>query len=205
MIRFKQFIVERSDTQRHAVMAYMRANPPTIGHAKVLDKVFSTAGHHHVVISHTQDNKKNPLSGEEKRDIVRTMYPGQAQSIHTSTKEEPTLMHHAAKLHRAGFKHLTVVAGDDRVGEYHKLLNSYNGKFDDKGNGYKFDSIHVVSSGARDPDAEGTEGMSATKMREAAMKGDEKTFKSGLHPKVQHMAKDLMGKIKERLAPNEAK
>jgi len=199
MKSFKEFITEQNDVNRHAVMTYGRMSPPTIGHAKLLDKVFSIPGHHHVVISHTQDNKKNPLSGEEKRDVVRTMYPEHAQHIHNSTKEEPTLMHHAARLHRAGFKHLTVVAGDDRVGEYHKLLNKYNGKMDERGNGYKFDSIKVVSAGVRDPDAEGAEGMSATKMRDAAKSGDEKSFTEGLHPKVQHMAKELMGKIKDRL------
>ena len=45
---------------------------------------------------------------------------------------------------------------------------------------YYFEDIKVVSAGARDPDAEGAEGMSASKMRAAAAKGDLEAFKKGL-------------------------
>ncbi len=45
---------------------------------------------------------------------------------------------------------------------------------------YNFDNINVLSAGERDPDAEGATGMSASKMRAAAEKGDFTSFKKGL-------------------------
>ena len=42
---------------------------------------------------------------------------------------------------------------------------------------YNFKSIKVISAGDIDPDAEGTAGMSASKMRELVHSGKEKEFK----------------------------
>jgi len=70
-----------------------------------------------------------------------------------------------------------MVAGDDRIAEFQKLLNQYNGKPDKAGNDlYKFDEIQVVSAGQRDPDQEGATGASASKAREFAAKGQEHEF-----------------------------
>ena len=61
---------EAKETGKHAVMAFGRMNPPTTGHLKLIDKVKEVAhkvgGSHHIIVSHTQDSKKNPLSGEQK-------------------------------------------------------------------------------------------------------------------------------------------
>ena len=67
------------------------------------------------------------------------------------------------------------VAGSDRLAQFEELINKYNGQEDY----YNFDSIQVVSAGERDPDAEGAAGMSASKMRAAAVAGDFEAFKSG--------------------------
>ena len=45
---------------------------------------------------------------------------------------------------------------------------------------YAFDNVEVLSSGDRDPDSEGVEGMSASRMRLAASENDFKTFSAGL-------------------------
>ena len=71
-----------------------------------------------------------------------------------------------------------MVVGSDRVQEFQKILDRYNGE--DKAHGfYDYDKIEVVSAGERDPDAEGVEGMSASKMRAAAVEGDFKSFRMG--------------------------
>ena len=44
---------------------------------------------------------------------------------------------------------------------------------------YNFKDIRVVSAGIRDADAEGVEGMSASKMRKAVVDGNFKAFKTG--------------------------
>ena len=54
----------------------------------------------------------------------------------------------------------------------------YNGK-DGKHGFYDFKNIKVISAGERDPDAEGAEGMSASKMRKAAVEGDFQSFRVG--------------------------
>ena len=71
-----------------------------------------------------------------------------------------------------------MVVGSDRVKDFQRILDKYNGE--DKGHGfYDYDKIEVVSAGERDPDAEGVEGMSASKMRAAAVEGDYKSFRMG--------------------------
>ena len=60
---------------------------------------------------------------------------------------------------------------------------------------YNFDNIKVVSAGERDPDAEGATGMSASKMRAAAAKGDLKSFQKGLPRGVN--AADIMKHVRK--------
>ena len=61
---------EEKSQGKHATMAFGRMNPPTTGHLKLIDKVKEVAhkvgGSHHVIVSHTQDSKKNPLSSAKK-------------------------------------------------------------------------------------------------------------------------------------------
>jgi cytidyltransferase-like protein len=198
MKTFKQLIESllHPDT---AVLTYGRMNPPTIGHAKLIDHVLKQTGHHHIVVSHSQDTKKNPLSGEEKVDLLKKMYPKHHESFHSSDSEHPTIFHHAALLHKQGFKHLHVVVGSDRVDEFKKSLTKYNGKFNKDGQGYDFKSIKVSSAGDRDPDGEGVEGMSASKMREHALNGRHEEFRAGLHPALHTVAHEIMHKIKSRM------
>ena len=76
-----------------------------------------------------------------------------------------------------GRTRVIMVAGDDRVMEFQKFLNQYNGNPDQQGNiQYKFDDIQVVSAGQRDPDADDIAGVSASKAREWALKGQEHEF-----------------------------
>lgn len=199
---FKQFLNEQ--TEKHAVLAFGRMNPPTTGHAKLVDKVKEVAkkvgGSHHVVLSHSQDEKKNPLSAEQKLKHAHRFFPD--TNLSTSDKEHPTFLQHAAKLHKAGATHLHMIAGSDRVGEYEKKLAQYNGTH--KGALYNFKHIKVHSAGERDPDAEGTEGMSASKMREHAKNNNLKDFKKGIPSHVSHEhAKELMHDVRKGMSIKE--
>lgn len=193
-----QSIVEAKE--HHTVLAFGRMNPPTTGHAKLVDKVHEVAkkynASHAVVLSHSQDEKKNPLSQEDKIRHAKNFFPN--TTIVGSSKEAPTLFHHAANAYKAGAEHLHVVMGSDRVKEFQDALKKHNGKFDEKGNGYQFKSITVHSAGQRDPDAEGTEGMSASKMREHASKGNFNEFKKGIpsHVSDKH-AKALYNDVRK--------
>jgi predicted kinase len=187
-------------SEKHAVLAYGRMNPPTTGHAKLVDKVHEVAkkhnAHHLVVLSHSQDAKKNPLTAEQKVKHAKRYFPH--TNIKTASKSHPTIFHHAAELHKAGAKHLHVIAGADRTKEFSEHLHKYNGHFDKEGHGYKFKSITVHSAGARDPHAKGTEGMSASKMREHAGKGHFHEFHKGVPSHVSHEhAKELYHDVRK--------
>jgi len=171
-----------------AVAAFGRMNPPTAGHALLVNKVHEVAREHggdaHIRLSHSQDSKKNPLSASQKLKHAKGLFPH--ANLSASSKESPSYLTHAAELHKKGYKHLVMVAGEDRVKQYHDTLHKYNGKFDEHGNGFHFKSIKVVSAGHRDPDAEGTTGISASKMRQHAHNNDYKSFHAGLPVGTSH-------------------
>ena len=195
-MKFREFIAE--NTEKHAVMAFGRMNPPTTGHEVLVHKVKSVAkqvgGSHHIVLSHTQDAAKNPLTPAQKVKHAKRFFPD--TNISLATKDEPNFLTQAAKLHKQGVTHLHMVAGSDRVAEYHKLLHKYNGTHE--GALFNFKKITLHNAGARDPDAEGTSGMSASKMRSYASSGNFKEFKKGIPAHVsEHHAKELFNDVRK--------
>jgi hypothetical protein len=167
----------REDDRATAVFAFGRFNPPTIGHQKLLDKVISMTkqvnGKGYVFLTHTQNNKKDPLTFKEKQDYMKMFYP----QLAIGDAGVKTIIQALQKIQAEGRTRIVMIAGSDRVMEFQKLLNQYNGKPTKAGNvEYKFDSIDVVSAGERDPDQEGASGASASKARELANKGQEHEF-----------------------------
>jgi len=196
---------EAKESGKHAVFTYGRVNPPTTGHLKLIDKVKEVAnkvgGSHQVVVSHSQDSKKNPLSAEQKVKHLKRYSPG--TNVEASTKEHPTFLHHAEKLHKQGVTHLHMVIGSDRVKEMKEKLHQYNGTH--KGALYNFKKITVHSAGQRDPDAEGTEGMSGTKMREHAKNKNFAEFRKGVPAHVSDThAKELMNDTRKGMGLHES-
>jgi len=201
-MNFKDFIQEAKE--KHASMAFMRANPPTTGHSLVVDKAKEVAaahgGTHHVILSHSQDKAKNPLSSQQKLKHAKRFFPDTKLSV--SDKEHPTFLHHAAKLHQQGVTHLHMIAGSDRVKEYKEKLAQYNGTHE--GALYNFKKITVHSAGERDPDAEGTTGISGSKMRGHAAGGNFKEFKKGVPAHVpEHHAKEMFHDVRKGMQVKE--
>ena len=178
MKTYQKFISEkRGDT---VIFTFGRFNPPTVGHEKLITAVQSVAkskgGDFFVYPSHSQDPKKNPLSQPQKIKYMKKMFPKYKRNIVASTGK--TALAIASELYSKGYTNLVMVVGSDRVQEFQRILDRYNGE--DKAHGfYDYDKIEVVSAGERDPDAEGVEGMSASKMRAAAVAGDFKSFRMG--------------------------
>jgi hypothetical protein len=192
MLSFKTFLQEEAK-EKHHTMAFGRMNPITSGHEAVINKLHSVAkehgGTHQLVVSHSQDAKKNPLTAAQKVKHAKRAFPG--TKVKAASKEAPTILHHAAAAHAAGAQHLHVVAGSDRHEEMHKLLHKYNNQKSAHGH-YNFKSITVHSSGHRDPDSEGTEGISASKMREHASSGNKKAFHAGAPSSMSTKHKEEM-------------
>lgn len=178
-----------------AVFTFGRMNPPTAGHEKLINKVHSVAKKHgaqaHIVLSHSHDGNNNPIPQDKKIKYVQQI--NKQVHVHGSSKDAPNFLSQAKKFHDSGHDHLVMVAGSDRVPEYEKILNKYNGHPDH----FNFKSIKVVSAGQRDPDSEGTTGISGTKMRGFAKAGDHTSFKNGLPKALQGQHKEIMSHIRE--------
>ena len=165
------------------VLTFGRMNPPTVGHEKLVKKVVAVAAQAKatpmVFLSHSQDKKKNPLDYEDKIRFARAAFGNVVQASPAKTLID------ILKTLQNKFKELTLVVGSDRVGEFETLLNKYNGRE------FDFAKITVVSAGERDPDAEGVEGMSASKMRAAVQDGDDRKFISGLPQRLKSHGKEV--------------
>lgn len=199
MITYSQLIKEKKDakghgSEKHAVMAFGRMNPPTAGHEEVVKKMHEVAkehgAEHHLVLSHSEDKKKNPLPVDKKVEHAKNAFPG--TNVRGASKDKPTILHHAADLHKAGVQHLHVVAGSDRHQAMHDLLHKYNDGKEHAHGSFKFKSITLHSSGERDPDSEGTAGVSGTKMREHASSGNKKDFHANLPKSMKPEHKDAL-------------
>ena len=202
---FKDFIKE--EKEKRVVFAFGRMNPPTTGHAALVDKVKSEAksqgASHAIVLSHSHDSKKNPLTPQQKLTHAKRFFP--RTNISISSREHPNLLHHLSQLHAAGHQHLTMVAGDDRKGEYEKLIKKYNGKKGPHGF-FHFKTHKVVSSGARDADSDGVEGMSASKMRKHAEENNFKEFRKGIpHHVSDAHAQELFKHVRKGMSIKESR
>jgi|TARA_R110001592_G_scaffold180605_2_gene423049 nicotinic acid mononucleotide adenylyltransferase len=170
----------REDDRSTAVFAFGRFNPPTIGHEKLIQKVQSTAskvnGKAFIFLSHTGGTQKDPIDFTTKLSYLRQHFQSDPKLSFGDVRAN-TIIKVMKVLEQEGRTKVIMIAGDDRVMEFTKLLNQYNGKATKAGNvEYTFDSIQVISAGQRDPDASDITGVSASKAREFAMKGQEHEF-----------------------------
>ena len=182
-------------TKGTLTIAFGRFNPPTIGHQQLMDVAAQAAsqdqdGQYLIFPSRSQDKKKNPLDPDTKIAYMQKFYPNHAGNI-VNDANTKTIFDVLKMAHNNGYAGVRIVGGGDRVKEFEKLSNQYNGQL------YNFDNIEVVSAGERDPDAKGVEGMSASRMRLAAAEGDFKTFRAGLPPEVKPAeAKELFNMLR---------
>ena len=186
---------EVEKTKGTLTIAFGRFNPPTTGHEKLLDSVASSSDEDDYIIvpSRSQDKKKNPLDANMKVSVMQKMFPKHKDKI-VNDDSNRTIFDVLKKAHNDGYAGVRIVGGADRVGEFEKLANNYNGKL------YQFDNLEVMSAGDRDPDGEGVEGMSASKQRKAAAEGDLKAFMKGVPKSMsQKDAEQLFKKVRSAM------
>jgi hypothetical protein len=166
MITFKNYLAEK----KAVFVTFGRMNPPTKGHGFLLDTIKEKAGKnpYRIFLSHSQDNKRNPLLYEDKIKFARKMFPSHSRNIHKS--DSKNILEVATQLFKEGFLTLNVVVGSDRQEEFQERLDHYNGKL------YQFTNINVISAGERDADAEGIKGVSASQAREFVTENDYHSF-----------------------------
>ena len=154
--------------------AFGRFNPPTVGHEKLLKaaKKAAEGGDLKIYPSRTQDAKKNPLDPDMKVSYMRKMFPDFEEQI-VNDPDMKSIFDVLTSASEDGYKNINIIVGADRQAEFDNLAQKYNGEL------YDFDLIRVISAGVRDADAEGVEGMSASKMRKAVVGDDFKAFRKG--------------------------
>ena len=181
--------------KKTAVVSFGRMSPPTNGHEKLVNAVTSIArkenGDAQIYVSHSYDKKKNPLKYEDKVRFLKTAFGPIVKQSTAKTFID------VAKSLSGKFENLVFVVGSDRVPEFERVLNKYNGSE------FNFASVKVVSAGERDPDADDVSGMSASKMRSFVSAGDFESFKSGLPKKLIPHAKEVYDMTKEGMGLHE--
>jgi len=190
-------------TKGTLTLAFGRFNPPHAGHQQLMDIAAQSAeaeeSDYIIVPSRSQDAKKNPLDADTKITLMRAMFPQHSERI-VNDGANRTIFDVLKKAHNDGYANVRIIAGQDRVKEFDKLSQNYNGQL------YQFDNMEVVSSGERDPDSEGVEGLSSSRMRLAAAEGDFKTFRAGLPQDLpRKMAMTLFDTVRQSMNVKEMK
>ena len=198
------------DLENPITITFGRFNPPTVGHEKLLQaaKQASAGADLKVYPSRTHEPKKNPLSPGSKIEFMKKMFPDYEDNIVDNPKMK-SIFDVLKSVSNAGYGNINIVVGADRQAEFENLANKYNGDL------YDFDQIRVISAGVRDADAEGVEGMSASKLRKAVMDGDGDSFNQGMpkaisSPDIQNLfnavkaGMSVPAKKKEKKETNES-
>ena len=211
-MRFRQFIIEAETPKKkptssgkkqefqdkHVAFTFGRFNPPNAGHGKMMDAVKSyggDTGNYRIYPSRTQDNKKNPLSADQKIKHMRAMFKDHKDKIQNSEAHR-NIFDIMKDLNDEGHEHVTMVVGDDRVKEFDKLTKKYNGVH------YDFKSINVKSAGKRDPKSDDPlERLSASALRKHATKGDHEAFHAGTGGYKN--SKQMMADVQAGLTPKQ--
>lgn len=201
---FKGFADYLNEATKEVTVAWGRMNPPTIGHEKLFDATAKVArgGQYRIYATQSNDPKKNPLEYTTKVKYLRKMFPRHARSI-ILDKNVKTIFDLMTKLYDEGYNKVNLIAGSDRVPEYEALMSKYNnvkgrhGFFNFQG------GVNVVSAGQRDPDADGAEGMSASKMRAAAEANNFSAFSKGL-PKGFKEGQSLFNDVRKGMGLKES-
>jgi phosphopantetheine adenylyltransferase len=177
---------QETGSEGSIAITFGRFNPPTVGHEKLLDRVSREAqgGDYRIYVSQSEDPQKNPLSPQEKVNWMAKSYPDHADYI-ISDEQMRTIFDVLKALNEEGYGEVKMIVGGDRVSEFNSLAQKYNGQL------YEFENILVQSAGDRDPDGEGLEAMSASKMRQACADDDFKTFEAGTTKNLKQ--KDKLG------------
>ena len=167
-------------TSDSITIGFGRFNPPTIGHQKLIEHIAKVAkegnSDYNIFGSHSQDSKKNPLSSGAKTSYMKEMFPDHADNV-IYDQNVKSVLDALEGAHKRGYKVANVVVGSDRMEEFKKIANKYNGE----GKKYNFQAINLISAGDRDESAgDEVSAMSASKLRKAATEGNFNAFAKGI-------------------------
>jgi hypothetical protein len=180
------------------VFTFGRYNPPTTGHAELINyairKAHQTRADLRIYTSNSHEPSKNPLSPSQKVGFLRQIFPGVNFIADAKIR---TAFDICKKLTEEGYDDVTFVVGADRVDEFSRSLGKYvkpktdptfNSKID-----YPFKKFQVVSSGAR------KKGISGTDLRASVRKGDFTTFAKASAARDRTLARKIFSATRSQL------
>lgn len=192
------------------VIAFGRFNPPTTGHGKLVDFVQREADRRRadaiIFPSQTEKerkkNPKNPLPFREKVDFLRQFFP----RMNWNANERVVTFFDALHMLSQKYDNVYMVAGSDRVAAFDALRKYIKPTGRKGGPDIVLKHFEVVPvPGERDPDADDVSGMSASKMRAAAVAGDWEAFRSGVPTRNVGLAKQLYQSVRRHMGLNESR
>ena len=178
------------------IFAYARMNPPTRGHEHLIQQVKQLAKEHnagHVVALSPSHGVDNPLPAPLKFEYLKTLFPDTNFFMKRSTAG---FISSLCEAYENGTDHLILVSGDDRMESYQTYLEALNGK----DNFFHFKKISFISAGARNPEAEGIEAVSGTRVRQYAADNQfDAFFKDLPSTATEELAKRLFDDVRKGL------
>lgn len=184
------------------VFSFLRANPPTPGHVKVIKAVAQQAqgSDYWIFLSQSEDKKKNPLSWALKAHYLGKLSPTHKSHLAVGAQFDKikTPLLAADWLYDQGYRDFIMVVGSDRVEAMQQLLDAWNSPEIREKYQREPVMIRVISAGDRDPDADDVTGISASKMRSWAQQNDQQSFvtHSGLpEPDAVEMYHNVRNKL----------
>jgi hypothetical protein len=158
--------------------------PPTIGHEKLISCLVETAKNykadHKVFLSQTYKPPTDPLEWSFKLRVCQAAFPG------VSISKDPAIKtpFQALESFKGKYNNIFLVVGSDQINEFSSRMTPYAEKW-----GFIFE---VISAGNRDPLMEGIEGISASKLREFAINGEDEKFLSNLPKAINKRVGELL-------------
>lgn len=173
-----------------AVVAFGRMNPPTIGHERLIGIVESIAIQNGatplVYLSHSHDAKKNPLVYETK--LAYAQYAFGSTIVESDANDLIAIATEVAE----SYDNVIFVCGSDRVAEYTRKLNHYNGNL------YDYENI-VVESLSRDMAGDLVEAASGSALRDMASANEFMGFKHLLATPLRYFAEQIYAEVRGEL------
>ena len=166
------------------VFTFCRMSPPTIGHEKLISCLVETAklynADHKVFLSQTHKAPNDPLEWSFKLRVCEAAFPG------VSISRDPAIRtpFQALESFKGKYNKVFLIVGEDRIEEFSTRMTPYAEKW-----GFIFE---VISAGNRNPLTEGVEGISASKLREFAMNGEDEKFLSNLPKAINKKVGELL-------------
>ena len=104
-----------------ACFTFGRFNPPTTGHAKLVDRLIKVSKGFQPIIftSHSNDKRKNPLSHKDKIKYLRLFFGRKVDVVDSPSRTIFNIVH---ELYEQGYKNIRMVVGSDRVREFDVLI-----------------------------------------------------------------------------------